>query len=293
MFNKAVSYRFPSLLLDTDFVRVADVRCRAPCSAEREEDVARTAQVIVPRRGVFTLRSRGEPVVADPNTAVVLAAGDEYCVTHPVSGGDDCTVFVFAPDVLESALGTVPPRQATVSAQTQLATTALTVALRPGVEDALEAEEFCIRLLARFTADLRALPAGRPAHGRMHQRRRVEAVRELVAGRPEEGWHLAQIAHAVHCSPFHLARQFRELTGESIASYVLRLRLAMALDRLADGETSLTRLAVDCGFAHHSHFSKRFRPMFGVAPATARTALTRPQLRELSRIVTAPSPAGP
>jgi AraC family transcriptional regulator len=77
----------------------------------------------------------------------------------------------------------------------------------------------------------------------------------------------------VHSSPFHLARQFRAVTGESVSRYLLRLRLGLALDRLAAGETELGRLAVELGFAHHSHFSARFRSVFGTTPRQVRGKL--------------------
>jgi AraC family transcriptional regulator len=79
----------------------------------------------------------------------------------------------------------------------------------------------------------------------------------------------------VDCSPFHLARQFRSITGETIARYLLRLRLAIALERLAEGEDDLMRLACELGFAHHSHFSARFRDVFGLTPSAARELSAR------------------
>ena len=75
--------------------------------------------------------------------------------------------------------------------------------------------------------------------------------------------------------------------GETISGYLLRLRLAAALHRIAEGERNLARLAVELGFSHHSHFSARFRSVFGCTPVRARGALTAPRLRELSTILTA------
>jgi AraC family transcriptional regulator len=81
----------------------------------------------------------------------------------------------------------------------------------------------------------------------------------------------------VHCSPFHLARQFRAATGQTIARHLLRLRLSLALERIAAGETSLARLASDLGFAHHSHLTARFHAMFATTPSQLRTILTAHQ----------------
>ena len=76
-------------------------------------------------------------------------------------------------------------------------------------------------------------------------------------------------------------------SGETISGYLLRLRLAAALHRIAEGERNLARLAVELGFSHHSHFSARFRSVFGCTPVHARGALTASRLRDLSTILTA------
>jgi AraC family transcriptional regulator len=56
----------------------------------------------------------------------------------------------------------------------------------------------------------------------------------------------------------------------------LRTRLRAALDRVVGGDGELTAIALDAGFASHSHFTARFRALFGVTPAeqrrSARTA---------------------
>jgi AraC-like DNA-binding protein len=91
----------------------------------------------------------------------------------------------------------------------------------------------------------------------------------------------------VHCSPYHLARQFRSITGASVSEYLLRLRLALASERLAEGADDLAALATDLGFANHSHFSARFRSVFGMPPGAVRRALTAGDLRELRTFLTA------
>ena len=89
----------------------------------------------------------------------------------------------------------------------------------------------------------------------------------------------------MRCSPFHLARQFRAATGETISRYLLRLRLGAAVERLAEGERDIAALAIDIGFAHHSHFSARFRMAFGITPTLARDMLTKRKLDEFRAVV--------
>jgi AraC-like DNA-binding protein len=106
----------------------------------------------------------------------------------------------------------------------------------------------------------------------------VEAVKLLLAERPGANLSLVEIARAVHCSPFHLARLFRAAVGSTIHQYQLRLRLALALERLSDHPASLTHLALDLGFSSHSHFTTAFQRLFGTSPSKFRRATTGPRV---------------
>lgn len=281
-----MSYRHSELVFDNPLVRVFDVTCHAPRSGCSGEERCNATQIVMPHRGVFILHHRGVPIVADPNTALLFGMGDTYQISHPVDGGDQCTVLIFPPDIVEDALGSIETRHRIVHTATQLSIHELTHTMTTGGPDRLEAEESAILVLNALAKDFNSsLPLSRQQMNEFQQRR-VEEVRALLASHPTEAWHLASIARTVYCSPFHLARQFRAVTGESIARYLLRLRLAIALDCLAQGENDLARLAVELGFAHHSHFSARFRSVFGTTPTEARKTLTNRRLQQMSKIVT-------
>ena len=68
---------------------------------------------------------------------------------------------------------------------------------------------------------------------------------------------------------------------------MLHERLARTLDAVLDGGDDLTAIALDAGFASHSHFTARFRSFFGCTPAALRRIATAAQLAELRKIVTA------
>lgn len=135
--------------------------------------------------------------------------------------------------------------------------------------DPLAADEGALLLLADVAADVRATRAASLA-----AERRADAVRALLAADPTARWRLDTVAAAAHRSPFHLARQFRAATGEMVARHLVRLRLALAAERIAEGERDLARLASDLGFADHSHLSARFRGLFGATPRELRTIVT-------------------
>jgi AraC family transcriptional regulator len=276
-------------LLDAPLARVADVMCAAPRSRAGEPESSGATELVLPRRGVFVVHRGGEPVVADAATALVLRAGDEYRVSHPAEHGDRCTAIAFAAGVVEEALPGAT--HVVLRPSTQLRAALLAAHLRAPVtgdeaarrrarvagdvaarlSTPLAGEEAALLLLGAIAEDAgdRVRPGAAVA-------RRVEDVRALLAADPSRPWRLRDVAAAVHVSPYHLARQFRATTGETIARYVTRLRLALALDRIAGGEDDLARLAHDAGFAHHSHLSARFRALFSLAPSQVRTIVTAP-----------------
>jgi AraC-like DNA-binding protein len=271
------------LLVHTETVRVIDVICREPRSGYGVAEYNAVAQIGLARRGMFILERRGKPIVVDPTTAVLLGSDDEYRVSHPTNDGDDGIVVIVAPALLEEITGGVQGREGRLRPADHLAVCMLTRVLRDCRPDDLEAEDAVFLLLTglsrTFATRENTFLLG-PA-----QRSRVEHVRALLASAPATRWNLQMLAKTVACSPFHLARQFRAATGETISRHLLRLRLALAVERLADGERDIAMLALESGFAHHSHFTARFRATFGITPTHARAMLTKRKLDDLRLFV--------
>jgi AraC family transcriptional regulator len=282
--------RQSSRLVASPLIDVYDVVCRAPRSGSGALESTTVPQIAIARRGVFAVQSRGEPAVVDTNTALVFGLDEEYRVSHPTDGGDDCTVLVLPPDLLEEAVGSIAGRQCGVRPLDHLAVCLVTRALREPAADQLDAEDAALLLLSSLSRAFAERPTDDGSRLGPAQRLRVEQARVLLASSPAARWDLSTLGRALRCSPFHLARQFRAATGETISRYLLRLRLGAAVERLAEGERDIAALAIDVGFAHHSHFSARFRRAFGITPTQAREMLTKRKLDEL-RAVTAGAPS--
>ena len=62
---------------------------------------------------------------------------------------------------------------------------------------------------------------------------------------------------------------------------------AAALERIADPALPLTELALDLGFASHSHFTDTFRRTFGRPPSAVRAAVRAHGSAEARRILEA------
>jgi AraC family transcriptional regulator len=285
----------------SDVVSIADVRCRPSTNRLSAEEQTTTHEVVFPRAGVFVRHIGDEQHVADSNHVLFFNPNEPYRVTHPVSGGDDCTSFVFSTDILLEALAIYEPQiydhpgkpfrlsHAVLAPKTIIRQQQLRQRLKDGLTSALEVEESAVDLLGAVVASAyrrRALPLTRPHAGTLRLWQQwVESVKLLIATQPGANLSLAEIARSVHCSLFHLARVFRSFTGSSIHDYHLRLRLALSLERLADDRRNLTELALELGFTSHSHFTDTFGRYFDISPSMFRRRASSAQLGKLSKIL--------
>ena len=116
--------------------------------------------------------------------------------------------------------------------------------------------------------------------------------RDPGAGRAEPAWlkrvvarlrddpaarvSVASLAAEAGVHPVHLARVFRRHRGETIASYVRRVRVQRAARLLARRDAdvantaSLASVASALGFADQSHMTRAFRRVAGTTPAVLR-----------------------
>ena len=87
---------------------------------------------------------------------------------------------------------------------------------------------------------------------------------------------LVEISKTVHLSPFHFHRRFTELLGLTPKHFLLECQVHEAKSQLLAGEKELSQIAADCGFAHQSHFTSRFKQATGLTPTRwRRMALER------------------
>ena len=77
---------------------------------------------------------------------------------------------------------------------------------------------------------------------------------------------LGEISKQVHLSPFHFHRRFAELLGLTPKHYLLECQIQEAKSQLLARRKELAQIATDCGFAHQSHFTSRFKQATGLTP---------------------------
>ena len=82
---------------------------------------------------------------------------------------------------------------------------------------------------------------------------------------------VADIARAVHVSPFYFQKGFAMLCGFTVAEYIRNRRLALAGTALASTDKTVLEIALDCGYDSPDSFTKAFTRFHGVTPASVRS----------------------
>jgi AraC-like DNA-binding protein len=254
-------------LARTSSIAIDEVVCPGGPRHPGAEEVSTGVAIALPRSGVFVRWHGRRSTVADATHALLFRADEGYRVSHPCGQGDVCTVFRLDAALADELLVDAHAPQVPTQTADDVAHAALLARLRSGRER-LAAEEEALSLLRRLSfAPVRALRGPAPA-----RRRLAERARELLAARATEDVALGDLAGALGCSPFHLCRVFRQVTGTTLHRHLRRLRVRAALDALAAGHPDLTTLAVELGFYDHSHFTNSFRAETGLTPAAFRAS---------------------
>lgn len=292
-------------LHDSALLQIGHIAVRPCTSACGDLEAAERHVLALPLTGVFAKHDGPrQRFVATPSHALLISAGQPYRLSFPGGIGDTCLALRFKSPALarllpESLDGEGFPvdrfaPQTLLPPALMLERSRLVRALGAGDMDPLDAEERAVRLLdATLRLAQRPQPAAAAGRRVDPSRRRLRAVQiviEAIAAEPQRKWTLDALADLAHVSPGHLAHAFRAEAGITVFGYVLRSRLALALEAVLDSDTSLIDVALDAGFASHSHFTARFRALFGHTPQALKRGTSTRSVRQMRRIATAPMP---
>jgi AraC-like DNA-binding protein len=248
--------------------------------------------VVLPLAGVFAKHDApGHQVIGTPSHAVFVASDTPYRISFPGGIGDRALILRFddelAPERIDRRGDAGLVSNGLLPAAAMMLRHRLGARLMRDEVDDFEIETIGLDLLnASFGAMRKNRPAARLSAA-TRRLRAMERVKEAIAVAPSRKWSVTQLAGLANLSPFHFCHVFRQVAGTSIYDYVLQERLAQALDAVLDGDDDLTTIALDAGFASHSHFTARFRGFFGCTPAALRRTANTACLAELRKIVTA------
>lgn len=262
-------------LLDTGTVAVKDVRCSGVCRHRSAEECAAATHLVFPYRGVYMRHVGSDQSVADANHVLFFNASEGYQVSHPVTGGDDSLVLAVSQPLLrELAPAALAAKgdefrfrgqSLRIDPRAQALVALLRHSLRNGSIEPLEAESLALTLVCRSLG-----PRTTRETGATHARQRlVDRAKVLLAGDLTRRWSLAEIAAEIGGSAVYLTQAFQQVEGLPLYRYHLRLRLARALDLVAEYD-DMSALALDLGFSSHSHFAAAFKQAYGRSPTAFR-----------------------
>lgn len=104
-----------------------------------------------------------------------------------------------------------------------------------------------------------------PAVGRVPNDRVADAI-GMLCDRYADAPSLFETAEQYEISPFHFHRLFTTQAQVSPKHLVLRVQLVHARHALRTTRHPVAKIAEDCGFASHGHFTSTFHRMVGVTP---------------------------
>jgi AraC-like DNA-binding protein len=264
-------------LLQRDGIEIADVSCRHPRGRGEALEHFGCHAIVFVRRGCFVRSADGGEATYDSTRAYCIAPGQEQRYDHPHDGGDDCTAIFLTDHIVESLSGgerALPagPLDTTPLADLEHRLLIASATRRRDRADEHSLVERALQLVAGTLGrhDPARVASGRPSTTRARQAL-VEGARERLAADPARS--LPQLAAELAVSPHHLSTIFRRATGVTLSRHRIRLRIRTALERLADGEHDLSRLAAELGFADQSHLTRCIRAETRSTPAALRRAL--------------------
>jgi AraC family transcriptional regulator len=122
------------------------------------------------------------------------------------------------------------------------------------------AEVFAVHLARHYTT---AAPAPALPGLALHK---VKAVQSFVREHIAETIHVDELAAAVHMSPFHFARMFKQSVGQTPHLYIVLQRVETAKELLRNSDVPLIEVAAQAGFRTQGHFTGVFYRYTGYTP---------------------------
>ena len=105
---------------------------------------------------------------------------------------------------------------------------------------------------------------------------RINDLIEFVQKNIDQKLTLVDLAQVAGYSPFHIHRIFRAYVGETLGSFIQRLRMGKAIESLINSKKSITEITFQSGYQTPAAFTKAFKQIFLVTPSQVRKSGIRP-----------------
>jgi len=268
-----------TIVFQSTLVRIGAFRCDREYTSFCDTGPAMNDCFVFPRTAVRIEHERQPPFAANPNVTTFYNRSQRY-VRHEISDrGDRCDWFGVDRDVARDIVRTIDPAvqenpfswtRGRCDARTYLLQRRLFNSVVQGsIADPIAIEETVLLLLERVIGGAALAVRGGKRRALVHD------TECLLASKFDQSLSLPQIARQVGASVYHLCRAFREDTGLALHQYLSQLRIRHGLAVVSESAMPLSRIAVDLGFAHHSHFTYSFQREFGITPSGLRLSERR------------------
>jgi AraC-like DNA-binding protein len=257
--------------------RVVDHDCRKPAGTRGSYEYSLDYGLVLIRRGGYWREVNGRGAYLGPTDAFFERPFVEQRIEHHRDAGDRCTSLWLSEATVSQLAGdaSVPDEPVTMTPAIDLLHRELVVALRRGI-DRFEIDERLAQLVGALAE--RAAPGrftARRSTTRDRHHRVVQHAREAIIADPA-GADFRELARSLGHTRFHVSRVFSRAAGITLSQFRNRVRVATALERLADGHEDLARLSVDLGFVDQSHLSRVIRESTDLPLGVLRDRLSPP-----------------
>jgi AraC-like DNA-binding protein len=101
----------------------------------------------------------------------------------------------------------------------------------------------------------------------------VTEISEILNDQFTDTLTLEYLSKTLNIHPVHLSRDFSKYFHASFGEYIRKLKVEKSLRLISQKKLNLTSIALDCGFADQSHFTRCFKEINGINPSEYRKIL--------------------
>jgi AraC-like DNA-binding protein len=228
--------------------------------------------LVYARQGTLRLEADGQRWTLPPARAALIEANSPVTISIPVR-------LVSASVLFDRKMFT-PPCHLSVFDMSPLARELVGECLEWTGEDDAQPPyiQQLFRTLAMIVSHLAKMPS--PCVMPVPTSRELARALALTEARASDSPNFEAIAHAVGQSPRTLSRRFSEEIHMTWREALRRIRVIRAIEILAEGNNSITEVAMQVGYTSLSAFNAAFRQITGQTPTQYRLTFSNQPRRQ-------------
>jgi AraC-like DNA-binding protein len=133
----------------------------------------------------------------------------------------------------------------------------------------LEADAISAALVALLVRASR-LDSSRPRPNRVIRGRQVGRLLDYIEGHLTDDFSISDLSRATGCSTADITSRLRVATGLSPWQFVMLRRVERARTLLTNSQSTISEIALKCGFSSSQHFATAFKRQVGATPSAYR-----------------------